>query len=121
MSKEYLNIYHLTRKKAHPEIYEKLDETNKRILYDLHTIFIETRKNEYIVNNEIADKKSLTVDTVYKYLKKVDIDIIENIYLYAKSFSSKQRECSSKGNSLSSYCRCIIIYESFNKINNQWC
>ena len=85
LSKEYLNIYHLTRKKAHPEIYEKLDETNKRILYDLHTIFIETRKNEYIVNNEIADKKSLTVDTVYKYLKKVDIDIIEKIYLNRNS------------------------------------
>jgi hypothetical protein len=81
LSKEYLNIYHLTRKKAHPEIYEKLDETNKKILYDLHTIFIETRKNEYIVNNEIADKKSLTVDTVYKYFKKIDIDIIEKIYL----------------------------------------
>ena len=81
LSKEYLNIYHLTRKKAHPEIYEKLDETNKKILYDLHTIFIETRKNEFIINNEIADKKSLTVDVVYKYLKKIDIDILEKIYL----------------------------------------
>jgi hypothetical protein len=81
LSKEYLNIYHLTRKKSHPEIYEKLDEMNKKILYDLHTIFIETRKSEYIINNEIADKKSLTVDTVYKYFKKIDIDIIEKIYL----------------------------------------
>jgi len=81
LSKEYLNIYHLTRKKAHPEIYEKLDEINKKILYDLHTIFIETRKNEFIINNEIADKKSLTVDVVYKYLKKIDIDILEKIYL----------------------------------------
>jgi hypothetical protein len=81
ISKEYLNIYHLTRKKAHPEIYEKLDDTNKKILYDLHTIFIETRKNEFIINNEIADKKSLTVDTVYKYLKKIDIDILEKIYI----------------------------------------
>lgn len=81
LSKEYLNIYHLTRKKAHPEIYEKLDEINKKILYDLHTIFIETRKNEFIINNEIADKKSLTVDIVYKYLKKIDIEILEKIYL----------------------------------------
>ena len=81
LSKEYLNIYHLTRKKAHPEIYEKLDEINKKNLYDLHTIFIETRKNEFIINNEIADKKSLTVDIVYKYLKKIDIDTLEKIYL----------------------------------------
>lgn len=81
LSKEYLNIYHLTRKKAHPEIYDKLDEINKKILYDLHTIFIETRNQEFIINNEIADKKSLTVDIVYKYLKKIDIDILEKIYL----------------------------------------
>jgi hypothetical protein len=81
LSKEYLNIYHLTRKKSHPEVYEKLDEINKKILYDLHTIFIETRKNEFIINNDIADKKSLTVEIVYKYLKKVDIDILEKIYL----------------------------------------
>ena len=81
ISKEYLNIYHMTRKKAHPEIYEKLDENNKKILYDFHTIFINTRKNEYIIQNEIADKKSLTVDSVYKYIKKLDIDILEKIYL----------------------------------------
>ena len=81
ISKEYLNIYHMTRKKAHPEIYEKLDESNKKILYDFHTIFINTRKNEYIIQNEIADKKSLTVDSVYKYIKKIDIDILEKIYL----------------------------------------
>ncbi len=81
ISKEYLNIYHMTRKKAHPEIYEKLDENNKKILYDFHTIFINTRKSEYIIQNEIADKKSLTVDSVYKYIKKLDIDILEKIYL----------------------------------------
>lgn len=81
ISKEYLNIYHMTRKKAHPEIYEKLDEINKKILYDFHTIFITTRKNEFMIQNEIADKKSLTVDTVYKYIKKIDTDILENIYL----------------------------------------
>ncbi len=36
---------------------------------------------EYIIQNEIADKKSLTVDTVYKYIKKIDIEILEKIYL----------------------------------------
>jgi hypothetical protein len=32
ISKEYLNIYHMTRKKAHPEIYEKLDEDRKSVV-----------------------------------------------------------------------------------------
>lgn len=84
ISREYLNIYHMTRKKSHPEIYEKLNEINKKILYDFHTIFITTRQNEYIVNNDRSDyydKKSLSIDTVYKYFKKIDIDILEKIYL----------------------------------------
>jgi hypothetical protein len=84
ISREYLNIYHMTRKKSHPEIYEKLNEINKKILYDFHTIFITTRQNEYITNtdrNDYYDKKSLSIDTVYKYFKKIDIDILEKIYL----------------------------------------
>jgi hypothetical protein len=84
ISREYLNIYHMTRKKSHPEIYEKLNEINKKILYDFHTIFITTRQNEYIINtdrNDYYDKKSLSIDTVYKYFKKIDIDILEKIYL----------------------------------------
>lgn len=84
ISREYLNIYHMTRKKSHPEIYEKLNEVNKKILYDFHTIFITTRQNEYIINtdrNDYYDKKSLSIDTVYKYFKKIDIDLLEKIYL----------------------------------------
>jgi len=81
VSKEYLNIYHLTRKKGNPQLYEKLNMYDKKILYDLHTIFINTRKNEYIVNEEFADKKSLNVDIVYKYIKNINIDILEQIYL----------------------------------------
>ena len=80
ISKEYLNIYHLTRKKANPQLYEKLSLYDKKILYDLHTIFINTRKNEYIANEEFADKKSLNVDIVYKYIKNINIDILEKIY-----------------------------------------
>ena len=81
VSKEYLNIYHLTRKKGNPQLYEKLNMYDKKILYDLHTIFINTRKNEYIINEEFADKKSLNVDIVYKYIKNINIDILEQIYL----------------------------------------
>jgi hypothetical protein len=81
ISKEYLNIYHLTRKKANPLLYEKMNQMNKKILYELHTIFINTRKNEYIINDFFVDKKSLNVDIVYKYLKKLSIDDIQQIYL----------------------------------------
>ena len=85
ISKEYLNIYHLTRKKSNPLLYDKMNTINKKILYELHTIFINTRKNEFIVNDYFIDKKSLNVDIVYKYLKKLNIDILEQIYLDRES------------------------------------
>ena len=62
---------------------------DKKILYDLHTIFINTRKNEYIVNEEFADKKSLNVDIVYKYIKRLQLDVLEHIYLNRNNLIKK--------------------------------
>ena len=81
LSKEYLNIYHLTRKKSNPLLYDKMNNDNKKILYELHTIFINTRKNEYMTTEYFVDKKSLNVDIVYKYLKKLNTDQIIQIFL----------------------------------------
>lgn len=81
IAKEYLNLYHLTRKKAHPEIYEQLDSENRKILYDLHNQFILTRNDEFKSTDEFIDKKSLSVDIVYKYIKRMPLDIIEHIYI----------------------------------------
>jgi len=81
LAKEYLNLYHLTRKKAHPEIYDKLDTENRKILYELHNQFITTRNDELKSTDEFIDKKSLSVDIVYKYIKRIQLDILEHIYL----------------------------------------
>ena len=81
LAKEYLNLYHLTRKKAHPEIYDQLDTENRKILYELHNQFILTRNDEFKLSDEFIDKKSLSVDIVYKYIKRIKLDILEHIYL----------------------------------------
>lgn len=81
IAKEYLNIYHLTRKKSNPVLYDKMTNANKKILYELHTIFINTRKHEYLTNEYFIDKKSLNVDIVYKYLKKLNIEQLEQIFI----------------------------------------
>jgi len=81
IAKEYLNLYHLTRKKAHPEIYEQLDSQNRKILYDLHNQFILTKNDEFKSSDEFIDKKSLSVDIVYKYIKRIQLDVLEHIYL----------------------------------------
>jgi hypothetical protein len=81
LAKEFLNIYHLTRNHSNPEIYEQLTADEKKILYELHQIFITTRQNNFDANEtEFIDKKSLTLDTVYKYLKKMNIDNFVKLY-----------------------------------------
>lgn len=80
IAKEILNIYHLTRNRANSELYNMLSVDYKKILFDLHKIFINTRKNEELVNDFLGDKKSINNDIVYKYLKKINFDTLLNIY-----------------------------------------
>lgn len=80
ISKEILNIYHLTRKKSNGELYNKLSVNYKKILFDLHKIFITTRQNEEIVDDFLGDKKSINNDIIYKYLKKINFDTLLSIY-----------------------------------------
>ena len=96
LSKEFLNIYHLTRNHSNPELYEQLTPDEKKILYELHQLFIISRQNEFetIQSNqlEFVDKKSLTIDTVYKYLKKMQLDQFIKLYTNRSSLILKLKE-----------------------------
>jgi hypothetical protein len=84
LSREFLNIYHITRKKLNPDLYNILSNNYKTILFDLHKIFIYTRKqeNEYENSDDFFTiKKSMTHDIIYKYLKKINIDLLVQIYI----------------------------------------
>lgn len=89
LSREFLNIYHVTRNKANSELYNVLSNNYKMILFDLHKIFIYTRKNEepknisYIINSndDFYEKKSLNHDITYKYMKKISTEQISNILI----------------------------------------
>lgn len=84
LSREFLNIYHITRKKLNPNLYNILSNNYKTILFDLHKIFIYTRKQENECENSddfFNIKKSMTHDIIYKYLKKIDIDLLVQIYI----------------------------------------
>ena len=80
LSKEILNIYHLTRKKQNCELYESLPPVYKKILYDLHKIYVNQKLGEFIVksNDILKEKKSISVDIVYNYLKNTkNADLIK--------------------------------------------
>jgi hypothetical protein len=91
LSREFLNIYHVTRKKANSELYNILSNNYRTILFDLHKIFIYTRKSEEgkitkinnIINSdeEFNEKKSLNHDIIYKYLKKINICLLCDIFI----------------------------------------
>ena len=70
LSKEILNIYHLTRNKKNNNLYSKFKLVYKKILYDIHKIYIELKKND--------------IDEI----KKISIGI-NNINIYLKSLSSE--------------------------------
>jgi hypothetical protein len=91
LSREFLNIYHVTRKKANASLYNILSNNYRTVLFDLHKIFIYTRKSEEgvvtkinnIINSdeEFNEKKSLNHDIIYKYLKKINIGLLCDIFI----------------------------------------
>jgi len=84
LSREFLNIYHITRKKLNAELYNILSNNYKTILFDLHKIFIVVRKNEENIENSddfFYIKKSMNHDIIYKYLKKININLLTEIYI----------------------------------------
>ncbi len=91
LSREFLNIYHVTRKKSNASLYNILSNNYRTVLFDLHKIFIYTRKSEEgvvtkinnIINSdeEFNEKKSLNHDIIYKYLKKININLLCDIFI----------------------------------------
>jgi hypothetical protein len=77
MAKEILNIYHLTRNKDNNSLYTCLPNSYKKVLYDLHKIFIEERDREFKTDDI---RKSITVDDVYHYLKRISNTQLFNVY-----------------------------------------
>lgn len=73
LSKEILNIYHLTRKKQNKELYESLPLSYRKVLYDLHKIYVNQKHGEFITKSFdlLKEKKSVSVDIVYSYLKGI--------------------------------------------------
>jgi hypothetical protein len=83
LSREILNIYHATRNKQHTEIYELLTEQYKKILYDIHGIYINNRKKDFINGRELEENesKSITVHDIYYHIKSLPFVQLKKIYM----------------------------------------
>jgi hypothetical protein len=85
LSKEILNIYHLTRKKQNIVLYTNLSRGYKKVLFELHKIYV-TQKHLEISSKQskngaqLIEKKSISVDVVYDYLKSINVSDLIQIF-----------------------------------------
>lgn len=83
ISKELLDIYHNTRQKKNPELYNSLKEQQKKVLYGLHGLYMDNRKQEFTNKTDDLSRelsKSINVHDVYHYLKCLPYNELRQLY-----------------------------------------
>ena len=83
ISKELLDLYHLTRNKQNEEIYNKLSDQYKKCLYEIHGIYIKNRKGDFqegVDKKQIGTTRSINVFDVYHYLKGTPTNELRQLY-----------------------------------------
>jgi hypothetical protein len=90
ISKEFLDLYHYLKKNKNSELYNNIPSNYKKVLYKIHGIYIDSRKNDFNNNNSTintdeidenkTDTKSITVHDIYHYLKSLPISILKELY-----------------------------------------
>lgn len=97
MSREILDIYHMTRKKKNSNLYNILPQSYRQILYQLHSDYIDQKNGTTTIPNQNVDllenkdldteesddsenKVSISVDNVYTKLKDLDTSLLIDIY-----------------------------------------
>jgi hypothetical protein len=108
MSREILDIYHMTRKKKNSELYTLLPHSYRQIMYQLHSDYIDQKNSSIdntvtetdieliaksyvhiIENNDSKEvdtytdsdnRVSISVDNVYMKLKELDTSLLIDLY-----------------------------------------
>jgi len=97
LTKEILELYHMTRNKRNEKMYETLPKIYKKVLYDLHGIYIKCKKitTDYKDDNnnvpytntkhveEFTDdrnNKSINIHDVYNFLKSLPLKQLVKIF-----------------------------------------
>jgi len=108
LSKEILNIYFLTRNKQNCDLYDILPKCYRDCLFNIHKIFISKREKD-IINKDsdgLMEKRSVTVDNVYWYLKNTSTDTLITIYQVRKDLLNNIKNISPSDNDIM-YDTCI--------------
>lgn len=83
VSKEILDLYHMTRNKNNNEMYNGLPDQYKKCLYDIHGIYIKNRTEDFnngVDTKKLGSTKSINVFDIYHYLKNLPSNELRQIY-----------------------------------------
>ena len=91
ISREILDLYHCTRQKRNPEIYYNLTDEYRKVLYNIHGVYIELRDNDYKKNDNynkiVTNTGSYNGSTTYSSMRSINV---HNVYHYLKKISGKE-------------------------------
>jgi hypothetical protein len=71
ISEEILKLYYITRKQQYQHLYNILPSIYKKILYDIHGIYINNNKKNANAPTPIKNNNYITIHDIYYYLKKI--------------------------------------------------
>ena len=90
ISTEILNLYHMTRNKSNSDLYNMLPDQYKRVLYEIHGIYIKNKQQdnndkpelEMMEDNEQSKniKRTINVYDIYHYLKQLSPNKLRQLY-----------------------------------------
>jgi hypothetical protein len=78
---ELLNIYHQTRSHKNESLYDLLPSSYKCALYIIHGQYLQKKTKETNNENDLNDKKTITVYDIYEILKKMDSFNLRKIFV----------------------------------------
>jgi len=80
LAKEILNIYHQTRNKKNPVLYNNISKCYKQHLYNIHGLYIKKNKQNTEHNLEEQKDNSISIHDVYHYLKNLYPGALRNVF-----------------------------------------
>lgn len=73
LSKEILDLYHMTRSHKNEELYNSLPGSYKVVLYHLHGLYMKSGESN-------QNKISININSVYFHLKNLPLNELVNVY-----------------------------------------
>jgi len=116
MAKEILDLYHSTRKKKNGQVYSKLTDQYKKVLYDLHGIYIQQRKDDFVDGEQDSDKiaKSINVHNVYHYIKSLPPRELRQLYFDRTKLIEDESNTFINKNCIYTKTQCTLMFVSSN-------